>query len=54
MTILLVEQKYELALAHSERCVVHRPRRAWSTQGLSAALLADQSSDRPLSLGLAH
>lgn len=52
MTILLVEQKYELALAHSERCVVI-DHGTVVHQGPSAALLADQSLiDR--FLGLSH
>ena len=52
MTILLVEQKYELALAHSERCVVI-DHGTVVHEGPSAALLADQRLiDRYL--GLAH
>ena len=52
MTILLVEQKYELALAHSERCVVI-DHGAVVHEGPSRELLADQALiDRYL--GLAH
>lgn len=52
MTILLVEQKYELALAHSERCVVI-DHGTVVHEGPSAALLADQALiDRYL--GLSH
>lgn len=52
MTILLVEQKYELALAHSERCVVI-DHGTVVHEGPSAALLADQTLiDR--FLGLSH
>ena len=52
MTILLVEQKYDLALAHSERCVV-LDHGSVVHQGPSAALLADQALiDR--FLGLSH
>jgi branched-chain amino acid transport system ATP-binding protein len=52
MAVLLVEQKYELALAQSERYVV-LDRGAVVHQGLSADLLADQSLIERL-LGLAH
>lgn len=52
MTILLVEQKYELALAHSERCVVI-DHGSVVHEGPSAAMLADQALiDR--FLGLSH
>ena len=52
MSILLVEQKYELALAHSERCVVI-DHGTVVHEGPSAALLADQTLiDR--FLGLSH
>ena len=52
MTILLVEQKYELALAHSERCVV-LDHGCVVYRGSSAALLGDQRLiDR--FLGLSH
>lgn len=52
MTILLVEQKYELALAHSERCIVI-DHGSVVHEGPSAAMLADQALiDR--FLGLSH
>lgn len=52
MTILLVEQKFELALAHSERCVV-LDHGTVVYQGPSRDLLADQDLiDR--FLGLSH
>ena len=52
MAILLVEQKYELALAHSERCVVI-DHGSVVHEGSSAAMLADQALiDR--FLGLSH
>jgi branched-chain amino acid transport system ATP-binding protein len=50
MAILMVEQKYELALAHSERCVV-LDHGAVVHEGRSAELLADpRSIDRLLGL----
>lgn len=52
MAFLLVEQKYELALAQSERCVV-LDHGAVVHQGPSAELLADQPLIERL-LGLAH
>jgi len=52
MAILLVEQKYELALAHSERCVVI-DHGSVVHEGPSAAMLADQALiDR--FLGISH
>ena len=52
MTILLVEQKYELALAHSERCVVI-DHGSVVHEGPSAELLGNQNLiDRYL--GLSH
>jgi branched-chain amino acid transport system ATP-binding protein len=52
MTILLVEQKYELALVHSERCVVI-DHGSVVHEGASADMLADQALiDR--FLGLSH
>jgi branched-chain amino acid transport system ATP-binding protein len=42
MSILLIEQKYELALAHSERCVVI-DHGSVVHEGPSADMLADKS-----------
>lgn len=52
MAVILVEQKYELALAQSERCVV-LDHGAIVHQSQSAELLADQALIERL-LGLAH
>ena len=52
MAILLVEQKYELALAQSERCIVI-DHGAVVHEGASADLLADQPLIDRL-LGLSH